>query len=338
MESPADLAAQDGAQSTDIKLDTDIYLIQISRHCWQGEHVFKQQADAKIEVKGQPVDKKKTKKPAVVLIPDAMRKILSPGFAKVESVLIRYTINFCGAKAVSGPAKSKFFQAFKEARDELNDYVEQFVARYQEEVVEYNYNYWHEKLGDSYSTVIGRLLPDVAHIGSRFGYSIRNIQRLEAPGEDYKFFKKLDKEMLDEVRKNRRQDYEKAMDELVSGPRIVLAKALDEMVNQLQNGKVLKRSSFNGVLDAIALNRNFANTITDDALLAASISLQTTIEDAVKDAEANKSSCLSWNEILWGHKQNLLEAVTPVADAAMDSTAVEQIRRRLNARVRPVDV
>jgi hypothetical protein len=128
------------------------------------------------------------------------------------------------------------------------------------------------------------------------------------------------------------------MDELVAGPRNKLAEALDALVTQLNDGKILQRASFNGVLDAIALNRAFAGTITDGTLLEAAASLEQAIGVAIDDAEAKKTSSATWSDLLSAHKTSLVAAIGPVAEAAKDSAVVEQVRLRLNARVRPVDV
>ena len=91
-------------------------------------------------------------------------------------------------------------------------------------------------------------------------------------------------------------------------------------------------------MNAIALNRAFAGTITDTKLLATARALEEAIDTALVDAEANKTSSTSWSDLLSVHKGDLAAAIMPVAEAAKDSAAVEQVRRRLNARVRPVDV
>jgi hypothetical protein len=328
----------DGVQVQDVKLDTDIYLIDIVKHRWCGEHVLDPKAKAKVEVKGQEVDDDLVKKATACLIPKSMNGILSPGYARVDNVLARYTYNFLGARAFGAAAREKFFAELKEARAFLATCIAEFVSRYEAEVVQYNADRWAERLGDDYAAVIGKQLPDVAYVGERFGYSVRNIRRLEAPSEEYKAIVRMDKELLAEVRANKKEDYAAAMDELVAGPRTALAGALDALVAQLNEGKILQRSSFNAVLDAIALNRAFAGTITDATLLDTSQALKGAIDKAIADAEAHKTGSRSWSELLSAHKAGLAEAIGPVAEAAKDSAAVEQVRRRLNARVRPVDV
>jgi hypothetical protein len=321
-----------------IKLDTDIYLISIKKHYWSGEHVLDDRAKARVEVKGQTVDSDLLKKSTVLLIPKKLRSVLTPGYSAVDSVIIRYTTNFTGARALAAASKAAFFKDLKEARAILDECVESFVERYPDEVIEYNKARWEKTLGDDYPLFIGRLIPSADAVGSRYGYSVRDIRRLEAPSAEYKALLKLDKEMLAEVRKNKRADYEAAMDELVSGPRLTLASAMDDLIKQLSAGKILKRGSFNGVLDAIALNRAFAGTITDAKLLAAATALEKKIGEAIEDAETNVSSTQTWSDLLWKHKATLTEAIGPVAEATKDSAAVEQVRRHLNARVRPVDV
>ena len=329
---------QDDIEVQDIKLDADIYLVDIVKHRWSGEHVLPPEAKAKVEVKGQEVESDLVKKSTACLIPKPLNKVLTPGYARVDSVLARYTVNFSGARAIAGPSKEKFFAELKEARAFLANCVWDFVNRYGVEVIAYNQARWGPKLGDDYGMVIGKLIPAAEHVGERFRYSVRNVRRLEAPSEEYKDFVKLDKELLAEVRANKREDYEAAMDELVSGPRTVLAESLDALVKQLQDGKIIQRSSFNAVLDAIALNRAFAGTITDSKLLATSQALEKAIDSAIVDAETNKTGTTSWSDLLSAHKGDLAAAIAPVAEAAKDSAAVEQVRRRLNVRVRPVDV
>ena len=328
----------DGVEVQDVKLDTDIYLIEITKHCWQGEHVLDAKAKAKVEVKGQEVSSEHAKKPPALLLPKSLRGILTPGYARVDNVLARYTTKFSGAKALASASKDQFFAELKLARAYLAECIAEFVGRYQEEAIDYNRAFWIPRLGDDYDAVIGKLLPDPSSVGGRFGYSVRNIRRLEAPSEEYKTLAKLDKELLAEVRANKKADYEAAMDELVSGPRLALADALDKLVKQLNDGKVLQPASFNAVLNAIALNRSFAGSITDSTLLDVSQTLQKTIDKALEEAEANKTGSISWSDLLSAHKGDLAAAIAPVAAAAKDSAAVEQIRKRLNTRVRSVDV
>jgi hypothetical protein len=339
MEPPNEtIAPPDGVKIQDINLEADIFLIEITRHCWQGEHVLDPKAKAKVEVKGQEVAADRTGKPPALLVPKAMRGILTPGYARVDNVLARYTTRFAGAKALAASSKDKFFAELKEARAYLADCVAEFVDRYQVEVVDYNRAYWFDKLGADYDSVIGKLLPDASGVAGKFGYSIRNIRRLEAPSEEYKALIRADKELLAEVRKNKRADYEAAMEELVSGPRDALSGALDTLAAQLKDGKIIQPASFNAVLNAIALNRSFAGTITDSNLLATSTALKQAIDAALADAESKKTSSISWSDLLSGHKEKLAQAIAPVAEAAKDSAAVEQVRLRLTARVRPVDV
>jgi hypothetical protein len=322
----------------DYKLESDIYLVHIVKNYWRGEHVLPPKAKAKVEVKGQEVESDLVKKSSACLIPKSLRGILTPGYARVDNVLDRYTYNFMGARALDSTMKEKFFAELKEARAYLAECVAEFVDRYQAECVDYNEARWAQKLGDDYGAVIGKLIPAVEHVGDRYGYSVRNIRRLEAPSEEYKAIARLDKELLAEVRANKQADYEAAMDELATGPRNLLAGALDELIVQLKEGKVLQRASFNAVLDAIALNRAFAGTITDTTLLDASKALHDTIDAAIADAETKKNSSTSWSDLLSAHKGKLVEAIGPVAAAAKDSAVVEQVRLRLNQRVRPVDV
>ena len=328
----------DGVEVQELTLDSDIYLVDIVKHRWSGEHVLDDKAKAKVEVKGQAVEAKLVKKSIACLVPKSTQGILTPGYARVDNVLTRFTINFSGAKAVAGPAKDQFFAELKDARAYLAQCVAEFLERYEDEVIYYNQAKWKPVLGDDYDVVIGKLIPSVDAVGARFRYSVRNVRRLEAPSEDYKQFVKLDKELLNEVRANKREDYEAAMDELVSGPRNALAESLDALIKQLQDGKIIQPKSFNAVLDAIALNRAFAGTITDTKLMATAKALEEVIDTALVDAEANKTSSTRWSDLLSVHKADLAAAIVPVATAAKDSAAVEQVRRRLNARVRPVDV
>jgi hypothetical protein len=328
----------DGVEVEEVKLDSDIYLVDIIKHRWSGEHVLDDKAKAKVEVKGQEVEAKLVKKSIACLIPKSTQGILTPGYARVANVLARFTINFSGAKAVAGPARDQFFAELKDARAYLAECVEEFLGRYEDEVIYYNQAKWKPILGDDYDMVIGKLIPSVDTVAARFRYSVRNVRRLEAPSEDYKQFVKLDKELLAEVRNNKREDYEAAMDELVSGPRNALAEALDGLIKQLQEGLILKPQSFNAVLNAIALNRAFAGTITDNKLMETARTLEQAIETALDDAETNKTSSKTWSELLSAHKGDLAAAIGPVAEAAKDSAAVEQVRRRLNVRVRSVDV
>jgi hypothetical protein len=336
MEPQKEAVLADGVSVQDVKLDTDIYLLDIVKHRWSGEHVLDPKAHAKVEVKGQEVKDKLVKK-TVCLIPKSLSSVLTPGYAQVDHVLARFTTNFSGARALSGPAKEQFFTELKAARAFLAECVAEFVGRYQAEVIDYNQAEWEPTLGADYGVVIGKLLTAVEYVGERFRYSVRNIRRLEAPSEEYKKIARLDKELLAEVRANKRDDYEAAMDELVAGPRKVLAESLDGLIQQLQDGKIIQRASFNAVLDAIALNRAFAGTITDAKLLATSQALEQAIDKAIVTAENNKTSSTSWSDLLSAHKGDLEKAIAPVAEAAKDSAAVEQVRRRLNARVRPVD-
>jgi hypothetical protein len=339
MENPNDtLVLPDGVEVQDVKLDTDIYLLDIIKHRWIGEHVLDEKAKAKVAVKGQEVQAKLVKKSIVCLIPKSTQGILTPGYAKVDNVLARYTINFSGAKAIAGPAKEQFFVELKDARAVLAQCVDEFVSRYEDEVIYYNQHEWGPTLGDDYDTIIGKLIPSVDAVAARFRYSVRNVRRLEAPSEDYKNFVKLDKELLAEVRANKREDYEAAMDELVSGPRTALAEALDALIKQLQDGLILKPQSFNAVLNAISLNRAFAGTITDDKLMATARTLENAIHTALDDAESKMTSSTTWSSLLSVHKADLAKAIAPVAEATKDSAAVEQVRRRLNVRVRSVDV
>jgi Protein of unknown function (DUF3150) len=328
----------DGIKVQDVKLDNDIYLVDIVKHRWSGEHVLPPEAKAKVEVDGQEVKPKLVKKSSACLIPKSLQGVLAPGYSRVDTVLARFTVNFSGAKAVAGPAKNQFFAELKQARAFLAECVAEFVSRYEAEVVDYNQAEWGPTLKENYGAVIGKLIPAASHVGERFRYSVRNVRRLEAPSEEYKSIVKLDKELLAEVRANKREDYEAAMDELVAGPRNALAEALDGLVKQLQDGKILQRASFNAVLDAIALNRAFAGTITDAKLLDTAKALEQAIDTAIVDAETNKTSSMSWSDLLSAHKGDLTAAIAPVAEAAKDSAAVEQVRRRLNVRVRPVDV
>jgi hypothetical protein len=328
----------DGVEVEEVKLDSDIFLVDIVKHRWGGEHVLDPKAKAKVEVKGQEVEADLVKRSIATLIPKSTLGILTPGYARVDCVLARFTTNFCGAKAVNGLAKEEFFTELKHARAYLAECVEEFLGRYEDEVIYYNQHRWGPKLGDDYGTVIGKLIPPVDQVGLRYRYSVRNIRRLEAPSEDYKNYLKLDKELLAEVRANKKEDYAAAMEELMTGPRNALAEALENLVKQLQDGKILQPASFNAVLNAIALNRSFAGTITDAKLLATSKALEEAIDTAIVDAEANKTSSKSWSDLLSVHKGDLTAAIIPVAEAAKDSAAVEQVRRRLNARVRPVDV
>jgi hypothetical protein len=338
MEPQNDTALTDGVAVEDVKLEADIYLVDIVKHRWSGEHVLDPKAKAKVEVKGQEVKDKLVKKSIACLIPKTLNGVLTPGYSRVDHVLDRFTINFSGARAVAGPSRNQFFAELKQARAFLAECVEEFVGRYQAEVIDYNQAEWGPTLGDDYGVVIGKLIPAVDNVGERFRYSVRNIRRLEAPSEEYKEFIRLDKELLAEVRANKRDDYEAAMDELVAGPRKVLAEALDALIHQLQEGKILQPKSFNAVLDAIALNRAFAGTITDTKLLATSQALEKAIDLALVDAEANKTWSMTWSDLLSAHKGDLTAAIAPVAEAAKDSAAVEQVRRRLNERVRLVDV
>ena len=201
MEPPTDiLDLPDGVEVQDIKLDSDIYLVDIVKHRWSGEHVLAPEAKAKVEVKGQEVNANLVKKSTACLIPKSTQGILTPGYARVDNVLARFTINFSGAKAVAGPAKDEFFAELKEARAYLAECVAEFLSRYEDEVIYYNQHHWEPVLGDNYAAVIGKLIPAVDHVGARFRYSVRNVRRLEAPSEDYKQFVKLDKELLAEVR------------------------------------------------------------------------------------------------------------------------------------------
>jgi hypothetical protein len=321
----------------DVKLAEDIFLVSMRQHRWQGEHVLDQRAGVAVAVKDNAVEPGMVKKVSATLIPKPLQKMLGAGYAEIDRVIRRYTYDFAGAKAVSAGALRAFFQELDRARGVLAEAVAAFRSRYQEEVVEYNRTRWEPKLGpDLYEEVIGKLLPQEGELSERFRISVTDLRRLEAPDEQAKFLAGLDASIIEEIRKHKTEEYTSAMDALVEGPRKVLAEAIERLTDQIRNGEILRRDSFNAVLDAIALNRAFAGSVTDEALLETSRDLEEKITDAIAQAEAAKTSTNTYSDLLGQHAQALLGAIQPVAAAANNATAVAEVRRKI--RVRTVDV
>jgi hypothetical protein len=320
----------------DVKLVQDIYLVTLRRHRWQGEHVIKRTQVA-VAVSEHQVDDDMIKKVAATLIPKPLQRQLSGGYSEIDRVLRRYTYDFSGSVAVAAGSINGFFAEFQEAREKLAAIVADFADRYEVEVVEYNQAKWGPRLGDAYDEVIGQLLPDRNELPSRFGVDIVDLKKLEAPSFE-NMMAKLDSKILAEVKKNKAVEYASAMDQLVEGPRKVLDEAIAGLIQQLSTGEIVRRDSFNAVLDAIALNRNFAGTVTNQALLDTARALEDKITEAIGDAEAKKTSSNTYSDLLSGHKDTLLAAMKPVVAAAQDQVAMAQVRQQLHTRVRRVDI
>lgn len=318
----------------DVKLTQDIYLVRLRQHRWHGEHVIKK-AKVAVAVSEAQVDDDMIKRVSATLIPKPLRRELSLGYAAVDQVLRRFTYDFSGSLAVSSGAIQAFFQELDQGRQRLAAAVQSFKARYETEVVAYNRAKWGPKLGDAYDEVIGQLLPPKHELDDRFGVDVVDIKKLEAPSAEYLAMAGLDASIIAEVKKHKAAEYAAAMDQLVEGPRRTLAEAIERLNQQLTEGEIIRRDSFNAVLDAIALNRAFAGTVTDQTLLDTSKDLEEKIIRAIGEAESQKNSTNTYSDLLAGHKDGLIAALGPVVAAANDNVAVAQVRKRL--RVRTVD-
>lgn len=343
-------------------LERSFYQLSVSRRMWRGEHVLPD-AIAKLKVQDQDVEANRRSKNRICLLPDAWLKKFQVAMLGVNQALNRTTIpmrltnedtdsdtdteddpqasrvrtrSLLVLRIMPHRARRQVFEAIRGVNNDLQRVVHDLQAVYDEDVIEWNRNYWAPLFQDTQllrQHVLSRI-PRAEDLPRRFRVDV-GIFRVSAGQIEQISDREYDAEMRAAAANAQRQ-IDNAMAEIIREPRRVLVEAIASLGQQLTTGKKLSTASFNDLRAAAELVRSFSDA-AEDALLSRIQTMSKVVEDAVASADGRVGST-TFAAALQPHISTLTAAMRAVRQQCENNEAVQKVFDRFGGQGRALEL